>query len=135
MSFLWRHHFSTLLLRSKEGTYGDLILIPQQLSVFSLIWLQLGRNLCTSDSYLTQVSTLLNELYHFSSALEDQRRHTNLTHHHHHHHNHCHHPNNSAIYQDLARLLNDHLADPHHQNYNGWEYLPYRMTLMKWPPM
>ena len=71
----------------------------------------------TSDSDLSQVSTLLNELYHISSALGDQRRHKNLTHHH--HHNHCHHPNNGAIYQDLARLLNGHLADPHHQNYNG----------------
>ena len=80
--------------------------------------------------FLSDLSEYLSELYHISSALGDQRRHTNLTHHHH-HHNHCHHPNNSAIYQDLGRLLNDHLADPHHQNYNGLEYMPYRLTLMK----
>ena len=95
--------------------YHSLIVTRLQLSESSLIWLQLGRNLYISDPYLTQVCTLPNELYHISSVLGDQRRHTNLNHHHHY----CHHSSNRTIPQDFAKQLNGHLAAPRHQNYNG----------------
>ena len=100
---------------SKERTYHSLDLAVQLLSESSLIWLQPGRNLYISDPYLTQVCTLLNELYHISSALAGQKTHMHLQSYHQHNYR----PSNRTILQDLAKQLNGHLVAPHCQNYNG----------------